>query len=69
MVIHDGVDLFPFGESSSHNIAVLQNTYIRRIFFSRHNWREKQKSPKYETAKYSFEFSYTISNSLSMLDT
>ena len=35
---------------------LLQNTYIW------HYWQLKQKSPKYETAKYCLEFSYTISN-------
>ena len=37
----------------------------KTLIFGRHFiWQYKQKSPKYETMKNSFEFSYTMSNKL-----
>ena len=35
--------------------------YLAGIFIWPY-WQLKQKAPKYETVKYSFEFSYTIHN-------
>ena len=54
-----GQKLVPF--CYTYDINTFKHLYLAAIFIW-HYWRNKQNSPKYETANYSFEIGYTIRN-------